>query len=120
MRQAQALIGAEAVAARADEGGNRFGATARAGLTGTGVLVGRIRKGILRHYMKLAGGPDFHQWDESEQQDTCTEDREYRVFHGSSSWLELGSSKKTSTDPPAWGKAWCLLDTTFSGETHTI
>src|SRR5207253_10981839 len=39
LRQAQALIGAETVAARADKGRNRFGATARAGLAGAGVLV---------------------------------------------------------------------------------
>jgi hypothetical protein len=71
------LIGTETVAAGADEGGNRFGATARAGLTGAGVLVGRIRIGTLRQDMKLASGTDFHEWNEGEKQDTGKEEREY-------------------------------------------
>jgi len=77
LRQAQALIGTETVAAWAHEGGNRFGAAARAGLTGTSVLVGRIGIGTLRHDMKLASGTDSHEWNEGKQQDTGEEEREY-------------------------------------------
>ncbi len=82
MRQAQALIGAEAVNPWADESRNRFGATARAGLAWTSVLVRWIGIGALRQDMKFAGGTDFQYRNKAEQQNADKERRECWFSHG--------------------------------------
>src|SRR5439155_15977485 len=93
LRQAQALIGAETVAARADKGRNRFGAAARAGLAGAGVLVGRVGNGTLRHDVKLTCGAQLQQqWNKGEQKDIRNQNRVYRLSHEYGSFHQVGSN----------------------------
>jgi len=108
LRQAQALVGTEPSLPVPTKAGNRFGAPARAGLTRTGMLVRGIRKGTLRHDMKLAGRADLHQRNEGESsKDTCKEDREYWLSHeyGSFHWLKFDFRENEHKPVPGLDRA---------------